>query len=354
MGWLASVWSLSPPDSPFAPPSLLYSFLHHPVATIITFFHYLLLYLRGPSYKPAPFSKTRLPIRVVCIADTHTKIPSTPLPKGDLLIHCGDLTNRGTRSEIQQTLDWLKTLQKPWHGSNDGFRHIVIVAGNHDSYFDERSRSTYDKAQKHQKLDFGNIIYLEHSSVTLPFPGDPVRKLKVYGAPQIPQCGGKEFAFQYPRGVDTWSKTIPDDVDVLVTHNPPKWHLDLPQAGGLGCEHELKEVWRVKPTLHVFGHVHSGYGYEHVWWDQSQRAFEEVQELAYGGKAPGAYTYPLLLELLNTQLWLKGAQVIYEDLRGLIWNRFGGGQRQGGIMINAALTYQTTNMLRNKPQIIQL
>ncbi|RMZ85826.1 hypothetical protein DV737_g529, partial [Chaetothyriales sp. CBS 132003] len=353
MDWFSSILSLSSPDSPFAPPSFLYALLHHPLATAITFLHYLLLYLRGPAYKPPAFSKTRPAIRVVCIADTHTKIPSTPLPKGDLLIHCGDLTKQGTRAEIQQTLDWLKTLQKPWPGSSDGFRHIVVIAGNHDSYFDERSRSSYDTAQK-RKLDFGSIHYLQHSSITLPFPGDPIRRLKVYGAPQIPQCGGKEFAFQYPRGVDAWSKTIPDDVDVLVTHSPPKWHLDLAQAGGLGCEHELKEVWRVKPTLHVFGHVHSGYGREQVWWDQSQRAFEEARALAYGGKALGAYSHPLLLELLNAQLWLKGAQVIYEDVRGLLWNRVWGGARQGGIMINAALAYQTTNVLRNKPQAVEL
>ena len=362
MAWLSSLFYLSQPTSPFAPPTFLYNLLHHPLTTLITILHHLLLFLRGPSYRPLlPFTPTRPPIRITCISDTHTKIPPKSLPAGDLLIHAGDLTNTGTRSEIQRTLDWLKTLQKPWPGSSDGFRHIVVIAGNHDSYFDERSRSNYDKAQKSRQqhggqlaLDFGKIHYLQHSSVTLHFPGDPLRKLKVYGAPQIPKCGGKEFAFQYARGNDAWSGTVPDDVDVLVTHNPPKWHLDVPEAGGLGCEHELKEVWRVKPTVHVFGHVHSGHGRENVWWDEGMRAFEEVREMAYGGRAPGAYTQPILVELFHVKLWVKGWKVLYEDVKGVLWNRLWGGARQGGIMVNAALTYRTTDKLGNKPHVVVL
>jgi hypothetical protein len=342
---------LRPPSSIFAPPSVAYSLLHHPITTLISYLHYFLLYLRGPSYKPPKASNTRPAIRAVCISDTHTKIPSQPLPLGDLLIHSGDLTNLGTLAEIQRSIDWLKTLQKPWPGSSDGYRYIVVVCGNHDSYFDTRSRSNFDKAQKNRKLDWGKIIYLQHESVTLPFPGD--RKLKIYGAPQIPKCGGKEFAFQYERGQDAWSNTIPDDIDVLVTHNPPKWHLDVPECGGLGDEFELQEVWRIKPTLQVFGHVHSGYGRENVWWDKAQKTFEGILELAYGsGKKP--YSQPMFLELLNAQLYLKGITLLWYDCKGILWNRLWKGARQGGIMVNAALTYQTSNKLRNKPQLVVL
>jgi Icc-related predicted phosphoesterase len=353
MDFIDTYLSLSPPSSPFAPPSTLYSLLHHPLTFLINLLHRILLAIRGPAYYPPPFSPTRPAIRIVCISDTHTKIPSSSLPPGDLLIHCGDLTNVGTRAEIQRTIDWLKTLQKPWPGSNDGYRHIVVIAGNHDSYFDERSRSNYDRSQK-QRLDFGKIHYLQHSSVTLPFPGDPIRKLKVYGAPQIPKCGGKEFAFQYRRGIDAWSNTIPDDVDVLVTHNPPKWHLDIPEAGGQGCEHELKEVWRVKPTLHVFGHVHSGYGQEGVWWDKGQELFEQILETAYGGHEPGQYRQAMFMEMFNVKLWMMGLKLIYRDVKGVLWNRVWGGARQGGIMVNAALTYKTTETLGNKPQVVKL
>lgn len=343
------------PESPFAPPSFIYTILHHPVTFLFTFVHYLILYLRGPAYKAPP---NAYPIRVVCISDTHCKIPPKSIPKGDLLIHCGDLTNRGTIAEIQQSIDWLKTLQKVWYGSSEGFLHTVVIAGNHDSFLDPRSRSNADQqaVKRGRELNWGKIRYLQHSSVTLSFIGD--RKLKIYGAPQIPACGGSEFAYQYARGQDAWSNTIPDDVDVLVTHNPPKWHLDVSENGGLGDEFELAEAWRVKPTLHAFGHVHSGAGMESVWWDDGQKAFEQLRKTAYGDKNPDkpspSSLFSAVGELLNLKLWTIGITMLNHDLRGLLWTRLWGGVRQGGFMVNAALTYQTTNKLGNPPQVIVL
>lgn len=178
----------------------------------------------------------------------------------------------------------------------------------------------------------------------------------MYGAPQIPKCGGKEFAFQYERGQDAWSDTVPDEVDILVTHNPPKWHLDVSEGGGQGDEFELKECWRVKPTLHVFGHVHSGHGKESVWWDEGQRGWERLKEYVYGREKVGSYENEPFVgtELLDVKLWVMGAKVLWQDLKGLLWNRLWGGTRQGGFMVNAALTYQTTNKLGHKAQVVSL
>ena len=333
------------PISIFDKPPLLYTLLVHPITALFTFFHFLALYLRGVPYKPP---KSVVAIRVVCISDTHSKIPQAALPHGDLLIHAGDLTNSGSLSDIQRTIDWLKTLLKPWHGSRDGFQHIVVVCGNHDSYFDERSRSARDKKYQKRKLDWGNIHYLQHSSISLSFPEH--RTLKVYGAPQIPKCGGKDFAFQYDRGQDAWTDTVPDDVDVLVTHNPSKWHLDIPENGGLGDEFELQEVWRVRPTLHVCGHVHSGYGKEYIWWDDATRSLEALREKGFGTPR----TFGFFSELVDVPLWTKGFRLIYEDVRAIIWTRIWGGTNKGCILVNAALTYRTTSRLLNKPQVVLL
>jgi Icc-related predicted phosphoesterase len=56
--------------------------------------------------------------------------------------------------------------------------------------------------------------------------------------------------------------TIPDDVDILVTHGPPYGILDA-SPGALhhaGCPQLLEAVARLKPKLHVFGHVHGAHG----------------------------------------------------------------------------------------------
>lgn len=328
------------PPSPFAPPTINQRLLTTPLRFLLHTAYTILLYLRGPPYTPPPNVE---PIKVVCISDTHCQNPLHFLPPGDLLIHAGDLSNLGTIAEIQRQIDWLKSI----HGAlvKGGFSEIVVICGNHDSYFDPRSRAGHDRRQK-KKLDWGPIKYLEHSSTAVMIHG---RTLNVYGAPHIPKCGGKEFAFQYPRGQDAWSGTIPDDVDVLVTHTPPKTHLDIPLGpnAGMGCEWLLKECWRVKPTLHVFGHVHSGYGMQAVWWDEAQFRYERVSS-----RSPGSFG--AVGEVLDFGLWIDGAKLLYQGAKGLMWTKFWGGTARGGWMVNASLTWQITDKLDNDPQVVYL
>jgi hypothetical protein len=93
----------------------------------------------------------------------------------------------------------------------------------------------------------------------------------VYGSPRSPRHGN--WAFQYARTHDVWRGEVPHDVDILVTHAPPQAHLDL---GRLGCRFLLDELWRCRPCLHVFGHVHGGQGTELVRFDALQRVYERT------------------------------------------------------------------------------
>lgn len=55
---------------------------------------------------------------------------------------------------------------------------------------------------------------------------------------------------------------IPDSCDVLITHSPPYGALDM--AGytrHVGSESLLAAVQRVRPQLHLFGHLHDCYGH---------------------------------------------------------------------------------------------
>jgi predicted MPP superfamily phosphohydrolase len=161
------------------------------------------------------FPRPERPIRVVCISDTHTL--TCDVPDGDLLIHAGDMTDSGNVEELQEAIDWLNSLPH---------RHKVAIAGNHDTYLDPRSRATLTEMEQSEKLDWGRIKYLQHETVELLFPQQG-RRLRVYGAPQIPKCGPATFAFQYNQEDDAWTGTIPRNIDVLVTHTPPKYHRDL-------------------------------------------------------------------------------------------------------------------------------
>lgn len=316
-----------PQRSVFDPPTHLEIFFSSPVKYLLRLTYYISTYLRStPSTSTAP-------LRLICLSDTHTH--TAPIPDGDVLIHAGDLTDAGTPSELQAQIDWLDSLPHA---------HKLCIAGNHDTYLDPRSRATLSAAERASgPLDWKSVTYLQHSSAVLKFPSKHgIRELKVYGAPQLPACGGSEFAFQYPRGQDAWSETLPQDVDVLITHTPPKTHLDLPV--GLGCEHLLREIWRVRPRVHVFGHVHAGRGTERVFWDEGQKAYET------GCQRPDG----LIRSSLDIRLWICLAKVLAYGAAGLLWDRVWGGQEDGSHLVNASLMYNNTGRLGNEPQIVKI
>lgn len=55
---------------------------------------------------------------------------------------------------------------------------------------------------------------------------------------------------------------IPQDTDVLITHGPPRGILDgaSQRKKQQGCDRVLAPVRRLRPRLHVFGHIHEPYG----------------------------------------------------------------------------------------------
>jgi Icc-related predicted phosphoesterase len=56
-------------------------------------------------------------------------------------------------------------------------------------------------------------------------------------------------------------EVIPDGIDVLITHTPPRGHGDLTSTGDhVGSEALLAAIERRQPPLAVFGHIHEGRG----------------------------------------------------------------------------------------------
>jgi len=99
-----------------------------------------------------------------------------------------------------------------------------------------------------------NCTYLEDSEVT-------VKGIRIYGSPWQPEfC---DWAFNMICGDECkkiW-KLIPRGIDVLLTHGPPYGHGDKTFSGvRTGCEELLHTIQRTKPAVHIFGHIHEGYG----------------------------------------------------------------------------------------------
>ena len=323
--------AFKPPSSPFEQPSTAYRILTSPLKFVIQNIYALQLFLRRSTHELPPRDQR---VRFLCISDTHCLQP-TNLPPADVLIHAGDLTNEGTIDQIQKQIDWLTRLN---------YRYKILIAGNHDSYFDPRSRRAEDRGRELEwPGEEQNVHYLQHSSITLQLSERGNRRLKIYGAPQIPACGGPDFAFQYLRGQDAWSSTVPIDTDILVTHSPPRHHLDLPR--GMGCEWLLKELWRVRPRLHVFGHIHCGYGQEHAFWDEAQTTYERICEKGENGVVGRIFTiWP----------WVDGIRFVVHSVTRILWSRVWGGNDKSTLLVNSALMLGSTGTLGNVPQVVEI
>lgn len=182
-------------------------------------------------------------MKIVCISDTHNQHQHTKLPEdAEVLIHAGDCTGRGHKNELISFLWWFAGQAAPIK---------ILIAGNHDWIFEREPVKARDLIRKYAP----NIIYLENSGVRLP------NGLYVWGSPCTPEFFN--WAFNVPRnGLGEVWKKIPANTDIVITHGPPQDILDTTSLGihRIGCSFLAQRIHQIKPTLHVFGHNHAGYG----------------------------------------------------------------------------------------------
>mgnify|MGYP000651259287 CR=1 FL=1 len=194
-------------------------------------------------------------MKITLISDTNTKHKQLDsyLPGGDVLIHAGDFMNSGYDEE--DVYDFLS-----WFDGIKGYDKKVFIAGNHDRYFQNHP----DKVMAILMEEYPNLIYLQDNKFGL-YDLDKDKTTNFYGSPWQPYF--HNWAFNLPRNgaelLNKWND-IPEDIDILITHGPPWGHLDVTPYGNLnvGCEVLRERIEVIKPKIHVFGHVHSGYGYK--------------------------------------------------------------------------------------------
>ena len=187
-------------------------------------------------------------MRFVVISDTHGLHEKIQLPKGDVLIHAGDATSRGHDHEISAFGQWF--------GRQD-FAYKIFVAGNHDFLFQTNQKEALLALKS---LD-EKIIYLQDSSFLLPFENTAI---KIWGSPWQPFFFDWAFNLRNHELEKAWQK-IPQDTQILITHGPPRGVLDLVERGeAVGCQHLRTKVLELSPKIHIFGHIHEGYGKTHL------------------------------------------------------------------------------------------
>ena len=180
-------------------------------------------------------------MKFVAISDTHCRHNNLKLPKGDVLLHAGDITYKGEKSEVVDFLKWF---------DKQPYKYKIFIAGNHDFFFEKEKEETI------QGLIPKSVTYLKDSGIE-------INGVQVWGSPVTPWF--YNWAFNRLRGpaIARHWKLVPANTDVLLTHGPAFGVLDyVINQSHVGCKDLMKKIKEVKPKVHVCGHIHEAYGHE--------------------------------------------------------------------------------------------
>jgi Icc-related predicted phosphoesterase len=174
------------------------------------------------------------------------------------VIHCGDESVCGNEwlnePEARAFFEWYSELDVPVK---------VFVPGNHSLAVEQGLI---------RPKTYPGIRFLIHEQTE-------IDGLKIFGTPYTP----KFFDWAYMRerkDLDVVWQSIPDDLNILITHGPPKGILDVTrdldtrEPIHVGSKSLMRHVTeRIKPKLHAFGHIHDELGIRNFGTVQDSNTF---------------------------------------------------------------------------------
>ena len=158
-------------------------------------------------------------MKILHLSDTHgLHHQLKDLPEADIVVHSGDISHSGTENEVLDFLNWFIELP---------YQQKIFVAGNHDLCL-------WDAEGIEDLPD--NVHFLQDRSVM-------INGVNFYG-----------HAYNHPE------ELIPDDADIVITHEPPTMILDKSADHHWGNSPLRNRIFEIKPRYHLFGHAHESYG----------------------------------------------------------------------------------------------
>ena len=158
-------------------------------------------------------------MKILHLSDTHGLHHQIKgLPEADVIIHSGDISHNGDENEVLDFLNWYIELP---------YSHKIFVTGNHDFCL-------WDADDIEDLPD--NLYFLQDRGV---------------------EIDGVKF---FGLGYDHSEQLIPNDADIVVTHEPPVMILDSSAGTHWGNAPLRNRILDIKPRYHLFGHAHNGYG----------------------------------------------------------------------------------------------
>jgi hypothetical protein len=217
--------------------------------------------------------------RVLVLSDTHGEsLKHNIKTRADVAIHCGDLTEESKVDEFRSAIRQLKEINAPLK---------LVIAGNPDFTLNdnafERNLNGLDNSIDEHLLEqtYGRRTQarclLEAPDATAAgirfltegihhFTLENGAALTVYASPYTPSLStGWGFTYNPQRSEHEWK--IDNNVDIVVTHGPPRGLLDYTDSRTrAGSGSLFAAIARRKPKMHCFGHIHEAWGARTVTW----------------------------------------------------------------------------------------
>lgn len=175
-------------------------------------------------------------MKILHLSDTHGQHHALKsLPEADVIVHSGDFTLGGSEEEARDFITWFCGLR---------YEHKVFIAGNHDMCLYGAERMEGLPKMVHYLCNSGVVIH----------------GVKFYGVPM--------FMEDYFEGrIKGLYEGIPEDTNVLITHQPPYGICDAADYGkGLSHRGSSDLAARVEQLhglrCHLYGHEHDASGVE--------------------------------------------------------------------------------------------
>jgi predicted phosphohydrolase len=213
-------------------------------------------------------------MKITAISDTHGL--DLVMPVAEVMIHAGDMTMYGT---------WTETAGAGRMLGSEPYAAVLLVPGNHDNAFE------YFSSPKAE-----NYFFLPNTHVLVDEAWEH-KGFVFYGSPWTPLLKNmNRNCMSYMRQEEELRhrfQQMPDEIDVLITHGPPKGILD----NGYGSEALREAIEKRKIRTHIFGHIHEcgGMSLIQVQRDGTLRDSYNVAVMPVGHK--GQARMPLVFEL---------------------------------------------------------
>lgn len=219
-------------------------------------------------------------MKVAAMSDLHGYLP-TPEAVGvvDIVLIAGDISPLDIQRDHLQMYDWVFETLLPWIKSLQCVK-VFLTPGNHDFFFERRMISKSGRILNLKPaLELASnskLKILMDESTTFYNKEDLGNDLVIYGTPRCKQFGNWAFMHDEVK-LEDYYEMIPDNVDILLTHQPPAGQhgigaYKIPVTKHDALSHEFMDydyiqagsfalqdvIDKKKPTYCVSGHIHNG------------------------------------------------------------------------------------------------